>query len=236
MNKTNKIIIVTLSILLLASIVIFGILNVNNKNNSNNNSDNNSNNIPEDVMKETYIPFKLNEAKIVIDDDVKVENVHVPKLNLNNSGAKSFNEKLMVELYQQEKLKLDYINKNYSDNNTYSLSYKAYTKDNILLISAIGTYSFWPLNGDGNFYYDYAYNLKDNKEISVVDALKALKINEKQIVNFTDKCYEPSNGSIEETECTIDLVKSGFQLYKWYHIDYKDDMIYGIKYDGVVNY
>ena len=237
MNKTNKIIIIILSILLLASIVIFGILNVNNKNNNNNTNNCENVKTPEEVMNETYIPFKLNEANNVIDDDdIKVENVHVPKLNLNNSGAKSFNEKLMVELYQQEKLKLDYINKNYSDGNTYTLNYKAYTKGNILLISAVGTYSFWPLNGDGNFYYDYAYNLKENKEISVIDALKALKINEKQIVNFTDKCYEPGDNSVEETKCTIDLVKSGFQLYKWYHIDYKDDMINGIKYNGVVNY
>ena len=285
MNKTNKIIIIILSILLLASIVIFGILNVNNKNNNNNSNNGEDVKTPEEVMNETYIPFKLNEANNVIDDDdIKVENVHVPKLNLNNSGAKSFNEKLMVELYQQEKLKLDYYDLNWSkkdystkeyksgkdfekpknlekmieiaeklskefkfvrvdlyningsDGNTYTLNYKAYTKGNILLISAVGTYSFWPLNGDGNFYYDYAYNLKENKEISVIDALKALKINEKQIVNFTDKCYEPGDNSVEETKCTIDLVKSGFQLYKWYHIDYKDDMINGIKYNGVVNY
>ena len=110
MNKTNKIIIIILSILLLASIVIFGILNVNNKNNNNNSNNGENVKTPEEVMNETYIPFKLNEANNVIDDDdIKVENVHVPKLNLNNSGAKSFNEKLMVELYQQEKLKLDYI-------------------------------------------------------------------------------------------------------------------------------
>jgi hypothetical protein len=233
MNKKNKIIVIVLCILALISVVIFGVLCIKHKKNSENNDGIKT---VDDIMKETYVPFKLNEAKIVVNDDINVENVYIPKLNIDNSAAESFNEKLKSELYQQEKLKLDYINKNYQDGTTYTLSYKAYTKNNILLISAIGTYSYWPLDGDGKFYYDYAYDLSKNEEISIVDALKALDITDKQIALFTDKCYVPGNGSVDETECTIDLVKTGFETNKWYHIDYQDDMIYGIKYDGVVNY
>lgn len=232
MNKTYKAIIIILGIFILALIIIFGILEENKRNNTT--SKNNDINNTENTNNEANITYSLSDASDII-EKVEIENISIPKLNLNNNTSNAFNEKLMAELYQQEKLKLNYIIKNYNSDSTYSLSYKSYKNDDILLISAVSTFSFWPLEGDGNFYYDYAYNLKENKEISIIDALKALKINEKQIVNITDKCYKADNGSIIEVTCDIDLIKTGFLVYKWYHINYENNMIDSIKFDGVIN-
>lgn len=157
-----------------------------NKNDNDETSDNINNEPSNEQNKPSNKPDYTQEPIIIIDGKTDVVagiefttyidriNVKIPMITSLKQGAVNLNKKIAGEVLKDTYNYIDGYNSNFiSENETVDTTYKFEIKNDVIAIyvTTIGYRSGFPGSGDGNCEYNYFYDIKNDKELSISQAL-----------------------------------------------------------------
>lgn len=155
----------------------------------------------ENVTVETYTETSLSTGNLLP--------VSAPQITSIKSGAKAINKKMLEKIILnaasisssydlcQTEQNSDKQNENYDCEKSY-IKYDYEIKNDIIAIDIETVHSYWPASGDGHFNDNYFYDIKNDKELSLKEALPLMgyTINDLKQLNYT------SFDQLVETECS----------------------------------